>query len=349
MKRWFVQSVAPLRICSRWCHTAAGASSTAAPSLHLQDALKRVVNRIPTSDQHRVSSVQLLHLVKEHGGAAGAVLGALSLDDLKVAVTLAPESLQMHIGTDGAWTVSRLSAPTLTPSSPPTAAASTTSTVVNPRVRSMEVQIRRCLRSGRHADAAGFVSLKQIAATCGWTREEYEFALHTVLPRVLQSEQSSASSSSSTSAPSLLRGLEVKPVMSIRPKMKRRGCHVFVDADGFSKQDCQSLLSTLAVDPKLSTQSVVRHPSTGSHSGQDIVTTYDLPPYLVLEKQARLLCSQDAPLLKDIVFACSDAHFDLYAKSVAPKLVKALRYSSMYVCCPSRVACLRHDDDVVCL
>lgn len=380
MKQW-MRSVGGLKasvFCSpclvsnpRWCHAAT--TTTAAAALH--NALQRVVQRIPQSVDHRVSSVQLLNLVREHAGAEEtAALRLATVDDLKAAVASTPHSLTLHVEDDAAgasrWAVSRVAAPPPTPttsgSSTSSAAASSSTSgtaaaaavdrssgtvdnfssspssqapaPVDPRVRSLEAQIRRCLRRGHGGSTAdGFMSLKQIAEMCDWTRDDYEFAMHFVLPGAIQSPSS------------LLKGLELKPKMSVRPKLRRRGCHVFVDADGFSKQDCQTLLSAVAVDPKLSTRSVVRHPSTGSHSLQDVVTTYDLPPYLVLEKQAKLLCNQEAPLLKDVVFACSDANFNIYAESVAPKLVKQLKYSVMYVCSPSKVVCLRHDGDEICL
>ncbi|CUG93423.1 Hypothetical protein, putative [Bodo saltans] len=393
MKQW-MRSVGGLKasvFCSpclvsnpRWCHAAT--TTTAAAALH--NALQRVVQRIPQSVDHRVSSVQLLNLVREHAAAEEtAALHLATVDDLKAAVASTPHSLSLmsrmmllvHQGGPSLALQHHHRPQLLVVARPPqqrqvvvhsdsstSAAAASSSTSgtaaatavdrsrtvdnfssspssqapapVDPRVRSLEAQIRRCLRRGHGGSTAdGFMSLKQIAEMCDWTRDDYEFAMHFVLPGAIQSPSS------------LLKGLELKPKMSVRPKLRRRGCHVFVDADGFSKQDCQTLLSAVAVDPKLSTRSVVRHPSTGSHSLQDVVTTYDLPPYLVLEKQAKLLCNQEAPLLKDVVFACSDANFNIYAESVAPKLVKQLKYSVMYVCSPSKVVCLRHDGDEICL
>lgn len=353
----------------RMCHAAAPPSDSTL-SRTLCDVLETVSRRIPTTGDHRVPAVQLLKLVQEH--APQETAAAATLESLRAAIVSMPKTFSLHddvVDASGTavvrrWEVSRR---TTEPTEPTTtsrgemresverssAAASQSASQQleqrqdNSRATKMEAQLRQALRRSSDADRDnGFVSLRRMVKDLRWSREDYEFVLTNVLPRVLgQVPQDALASPPPSTSSSVLQGLEARPVLRLRPKLKRRGCHVFTDGDGLSKAEAQRLLSVMAVEHKLSTHTVVRHTSTGSHSVQDVVTTYDLPPYLILEKNARSLIMQGPPVLKPIVFLCSDARFDVYARSVAPKLAPCLEHACVYVVSPGRVERFAHNDN----
>lgn len=347
-----------------------------------------------------VSASHLLRLVHDAFGSDQST--GLSYADLREAMVRMPDVYTVIEGPErSSWSVVRAadlssspqssSSSSSTNASPvvassATSSATTTSTlsrqpVVDPEeiaaILSLRQDIKKALRelsSSRtrrntehdDKDVGKYVSLKAIVQHCNWSRAQYELALSTVLPHALQlavNSKAEAALKAAQSSSSILEGLECKPVLRIRPKQKRRGFHVFVDADGLTKREAQDALDLLAVDQRTSTHVVVRHASTGAHGAHDTITTYDMPPYLLLEKHARVLCAghgKGAPVLKDLVFVCSDALFEVYARSVGPKTLSLLRpmralsggdaggavisnrssvlSANIYVCTPTQVA-----------
>lgn len=162
----------------------------------------------------------------------------------------------------------------------------------------------RDLRKGSQAirrmstNGSSSVSLLEVSELFNWSDSKLRFIVENLLPKARTIPE--------------LRGWNFVPRIQFRPKLHQRGVHMFVDADGISSTETQRLMSLLGIDAALSTHFTVRQPGTSQHSPHDIVASYFIPSYMVIDKQLRLLRDSMPVVLKDVVVLCSDEKVALY-------------------------------------
>lgn len=107
--------------------------------------------------------------------------------------------------------------------------------------------------------------------------------------------------------------------ITILPKLKPRGAHVFVDGDGLSPEDAANLWASLQLLKMKSTNFVARPSESTAHSAQDFVCNHPLRSWSVIELEVFRLKSSSEVILQDVVFLCSDAHHALYTEKISRK------------------------------
>lgn len=188
------------------------------------------------------------------------------------------------------------------------------------RVVRLAGQLRRAIRALQPNSKR--VTLKMCAAHARWTYDDYRTVVQHVLPRC-------------RSATPDVRGISWTPTIRLRPKLVRRGVHMFVDADGLSLADVKRIEAALGVDGPRSTVVTVRQPETSAHTLQDVVAPHHVPSYMVVEKQAAFLRRSMPVVLKDVVYVCSAEKYDIYCEHVSAST--QFPDCRVYVCCPQRM------------
>lgn len=103
----------------------------------------------------------------------------------------------------------------------------------------------------------------------------------------------------------------------LRPVMRPRAAHLFVDADEVSPVDVIDICRQLNIDLARSSKIVARHAASTEHTPHDIVVPPHVPPYMRLELEASKLRSASTVVLRDVVFMCGWRKKEMYASNVA--------------------------------
>ena len=106
---------------------------------------------------------------------------------------------------------------------------------------------------------------------------------------------------------------KVRTMVTIRPKAREHGAHVFVDGDSIGKETAAQLFSVLKLTKVASTRTIVRQPTTSPHDANDLVCRAPAQTFQLLENQLGQLTAGSAAVLKPIVIMCGEEQKPLYA------------------------------------
>jgi hypothetical protein len=110
--------------------------------------------------------------------------------------------------------------------------------------------------------------------------------------------------------------LDVTFDIKIRPKCTSRACIAFVDGNGVSVEDVESVFSSLGYSAPRSHVIVVRHGMSVAHGPDDVVVDDRVPCYMAVEQQALLTRAAASVVLKDVVYICAPEQFHMFRDNV---------------------------------